>query len=74
MKRALVRAALLPTDARFRQWIGAPHRMLAAQYIRDNCCAGESRRLIADDPGCYEAFIRLETQFMIETNRMAVPR
>jgi len=83
MEKARLRSVLLAKDARFRAWAlpvprGGHNRPTAVeaaeQYIRNACCAGESRRLIAEDRACYEAFIRLETQYLIETNQMAVPR
>jgi hypothetical protein len=63
MERARTRAAMLCEDARFIAWIG-PCRE-AAQYIRNVCCAGESRRLIAEDETCYRAFIAMETDYLL---------
>jgi hypothetical protein len=78
MERARTRAALLPKDARFIAWIGpcreGKEDIEAAQYIRNVCCAGESRRLIAEDETCYRAFIAMETQYLVDTNQMAEPR
>jgi len=81
MEKARLRSVLLAKDARFWAWAPLPpeHQWMmseemAAQYIRDTCCAGESRRLIAEDRACYEAFIKMETTYMIETNQMAAPR
>ncbi len=77
MERARTRAALLAKDVRFMDWIDADYSADATgatRYIQDTCCAGESRRLIAEDRDCYEAFLRMETTYMIETNQMAEPR
>jgi hypothetical protein len=85
MERARTRAALLPKDARFQRWAiehgadvsiisGASDGEAAAIYIRDTCCASESRRLIAEDETCYRAFIAMETQYLVDTNQMAEPR
>ena len=83
MEKARLRSVLLAKDARFQAWaMPAPAQYgktlgvdvaLVEQYIRDICCAGESRRLIAEDRACYEAFIKMETTYMIETGQMAVP-
>jgi hypothetical protein len=85
MERARTRAALLAKDARFRAWVAqqrwnASHdddkasEDTAIKHIRDTCCAGESRKMIAEDEACYRAFIAMETQYLIETNQMAEPR
>jgi ferredoxin-thioredoxin reductase catalytic subunit len=78
MERARTRAALLPKDARFIAWIGpcreGKEDIEAAQYIRNVCCAGESRRLIAEDETCYRAFIAMETDFLISINALTEPR
>jgi hypothetical protein len=47
---------------------------MAIKHIQETCCAGESRKLIAEDRACYEAFLRLEAQYLIDTNQMAEPR
>jgi hypothetical protein len=84
MERARTRAALLPKDARFRGWVTWQRRNnvdgdisaedMAIKHIQETCCAGESRKLIAEDRACYEAFLRLEAQYLIDTNQMAEPR
>lgn len=83
MEKALVRAAKLPDDVRFRRWaipsieggrIRAEAKEYAIQFIRDTCCAGKSRKLIAEDRDCYEAFLRMETSYLIETGVLAEPR
>jgi hypothetical protein len=70
MERARTRAALLPKDARFILWVEdqrgyAPDEGGAEHYIRDTCCAGESRKLIAEDEMCYRAFIAMETDYLL---------
>jgi hypothetical protein len=82
MERARTRAALLPKDARFQSWAldqwGSEEDLsgedTVARHIRDICCAGESRKLIAEDKTCYRAFIAMETQYLVDTNQMAEPR
>jgi hypothetical protein len=78
MERARTRAALLAKDPRFIAWIGpcreGKEDIEAAQYIRNVCCAGESRRLIAEDETCYRAFIAMETDFLISINALTEPR
>jgi hypothetical protein len=82
MERARTRAALLPKDGRFIKWAiehGADVNDLSYEdatvfFIRDTCCAGESRKLIAEDETCYRAFISMETQYLVDTNQMAEPR
>jgi hypothetical protein len=74
MERARTRAALLPKDARFQQWVIDNHLVVdgllsneeaATFYIREYCCAGESRKLIAEDEACYRAFIAMETDYLL---------
>jgi hypothetical protein len=77
MERARTRAALLAKDARFQAWsIGGAQlgQESAEQYIRETCCAGESRKLIAEDEICYRAFIAMETDFLISINALTEPR
>jgi len=81
MEKARLRSVLLAKDARFQKWATPEWSSNnftptedAAQYIRDTCCAGESRRLIAEDRACYEAFLKMEGRYMEETGLMAVPR
>lgn len=83
MEKAVVRAALLPKDERFREWvcrnIGVPMVLpvaaeLAIDFIRDECCDGESRRRIGEDADCYLRFIKMETQFKADTGMLAEPR
>jgi hypothetical protein len=74
MERARTRAALLPKDARFQQWCDQINEIQAAHFLRDTCCAGESRKLIAEDETCYRAFIAMETDFLISINALTEPR
>jgi hypothetical protein len=82
MERARTRAALLPKDARFIKWAiehgadvnGLSYEDATVFFIQNTCCAGESRKLIAEDETCYEAFLRMETQYFVDTNQMAEPR
>jgi hypothetical protein len=84
MEQALIRAATLPRDARFRAWVGyvrsgsmeAPEATEhgAIEYIRDTCCAGGSRALIAEDGVAFEKFLRLEQDYLIAIGAAAEPR
>jgi hypothetical protein len=80
MQQALIRAARLPADERFRAWVAAEYGTsiveedTAVRYIQERCCAGESRRLIAEDPPCYQRYIAMETRFRIDVGEMAEPR
>lgn len=82
MEKAVVRAAQLPKDLRFRQWvclkkIGRHEDYgieASIRFIRDLCCAGRSRGFIADDPECYERFLAMETQYKMDTGQMAEVR
>lgn len=82
MEKALVRAARLSDDRRFCEWVGAQlyvdestaDEIDAIQFIRDTCCAGKSRKLIAEDPACYDAFVRMETEYLIAAGILAEPR
>lgn len=75
-EKARVRAGLLPKDARFQAWVcqfaGFPTD--GAQFIRDRCCFGESRKLIAEDLECLERFLAMETDYLVATGQMAEPR
>lgn len=79
-QQALIRAACLPKDDKFREWIAAGWGVsmvaeeTAADYIRDSCCGGGSRKLIAEDPACYQAFLALETEYKLATGQMAEVR
>ena len=84
MEKALVRSARLPKNTRFRGWVARQRwngvdddlsaEDTAVKHIRETCCAGESRKLIAEDRACYEAFIRMETSYLIETGILGAPR
>ena len=74
MEKARLRSVLLAKDIRFRDWLGANDEANAAHLIRIGCCAGESRRLIAEDEACYRAFLAMEGRYMEETGLMVVPR
>jgi hypothetical protein len=84
MEQALIRAAALPRDARFRAWVGyarsgsaeAPEATErgAIEYIRETCCAGGSRALIAEDGVAFEKFLQLEQDYLIAIGAAAEPR
>jgi len=78
-ERARIRAGTLPRDPRFRQWLARANggdpvdEDDAAQYIREACCDGNSRSMIATTPEYRAAFERLEDRYMVETGlRMEV--
>lgn len=84
MEQALIRAAALPRDAQFRAWVGymrsgalnAPEATErgAADYIREQCCNGDSRTLIGDDGEAFERFLALELDYRIAIGAAAEPR
>jgi len=65
MEKARLRSVLLAKDIRFRDWLGVNDEANAAHLIRTGCCAGESRRLIAEDDACYRAFLAMETDYLL---------
>lgn len=83
-EQARVRSALLPRDEQFRAWVAHERRwdaivevateQDAIEHIREKCCNGGSRSLIADDPECYDKFLALETEYLVAVGRMAEPR
>jgi hypothetical protein len=83
MERARTRAALLPKDARFQKWVIdrnwvaddlLSNEDAAAFYIREYACAGESRKLIAEDEACYRAFVAMETDYLLAIGALPEPR
>jgi len=75
---------LLPKDERFRAWTAqtrwngrdddAASEHTAIKHIRDTCCNGGSRSLIATDPECLKRFLAMETDYLIDTDQIARPR
>ncbi len=71
MQQALIRAARLPKDDRFRAWLASEWSVSsvtedsAIAYIQRECCEGESRSTIATDEACYERFLMLETDWKV---------
>lgn len=85
MEQALVRACRYSKDERFREWLrelwlehgegDEPVTVLEAEeHIRNTCCLGRSRGLIAEDQDCYQRFIAMETEYKIATGSLAEPR
>jgi hypothetical protein len=78
MQKAMIRAAELPRDERFRAWLGngdgVATERAAIDYIREYCCGGGSRSEIAEDQGCYEKFLAMEQEYKIATGLAAEPR
>ncbi len=79
-QQALIRAARLPKDDRFRAWLASKWGVSsvteegAISFIQRQCCHGESRSLIAEDPVCYDMFLRLETDWKLGTHLLPEPR
>jgi hypothetical protein len=86
MVQACTRAALLAKDIRFQAWaqehvhgekefgLATLTEAGAADYIRETCCNGGSRKLIATDPEAYRKFLALLTMFQIAVGEIAEPR
>lgn len=79
MGQALTRACLLADDLRFQQWVAGSTLCPASKddaesYVRIVCCGGRSRGLIAEDPECYQRYIKLETEFKIFAGELPEPR
>lgn len=85
-QRAVMRAAMLAKDVRFRAWIpqqddcpfGTPFDTVseteAEIYIRTRCCGSNSRKLIAEVPEYMDRFLMMETEFKIAVGEAAEPR
>lgn len=83
-ERAVIRAALLPKDERFRAWANRFFDFKgnyypfseegAAQFIREQCCFGNSRSLIAEHPEYMDRFLAMETEFKMDVGELARPR
>jgi hypothetical protein len=73
-EKAMARAGALAGDERFRHWAGAFNADDAAAYIRETCCNGQSRRLIAERADYLERFLAMETDFKIAIGEAAEPR
>jgi hypothetical protein len=84
MQQALVRAATLPRDERFRAWVGyarsgsseapAATEHGAIEYIRETCCEGGSRAQIAEDQAAFERFLGMEHDYLVAIGAAAEPR
>lgn len=85
MAQALTRSAMLVKDERFQGWAATQVRPEvfgleayteegAADFIRESCCEGRSRSLIAEDPEAYRKFLALETMFKIAVGEISEPR
>lgn len=77
-EQAVVRAAMLPKDREFQEWVAdrtagdwPATEQGATDYIR--WWIGCSRSLIAVAPEALAAFLTLETEFLMATGRMASP-
>ena len=80
-EQAVTRAAMLPKDRRFREWLteytgwlsGEMTEEEAAWSIRHECCV-DSRRELATDAGAYKAFLDLESAWLVASGQMAEAR
>lgn len=83
-EQAVTRAALLCQDVRFRAWVPAQWGCadqfqvvdddMAAEFIRERCCDGRSRKLIGEVPEYFDRFLALETSFRMDVGELARPR
>lgn len=78
-EKAVTRAALLCKDTRFQLWQGRNRRPKyrteehAAQFIRFHCGIG-SRAELATNPNALSRFLKLEAQYLADTNQIAEVR
>jgi hypothetical protein len=74
-ERAVIRAAILCSEPRFRIWMAGEDisTTAAAQMLRE-ACGVESRADIGKDPDALDRFVKLETEYLIEIGAMAAPR
>lgn len=85
-EQAVVRAAMLAQDQRFQVWATRQQSEAAfvqqlymdeeeaADFIRDICCGGNSRRLIAEHPEALDKFLAMELSYRIAIGEVAEPR
>lgn len=86
MEKALIRAARLPKDPRFREWAtrqiygagkhvgGSISEDEATTFIRERCCDGHSRNTIPEHPEYYDRFMDMETAYLMWAGVLAEPR
>ena len=70
--RAVTRAAILCNDWKFIRWYGCADAQQATEKLR--AALGGSRKNIAADAWFYEAFIKIETDFRMDSGLMAARR
>ena len=81
-EQAVVRAALLAKDKRFRAWLTAKYYQgtsivdedVAAHAIRSICCDCDSRKLIGEVPEYMDRFLTMETEFKMDVGELPRPR
>jgi hypothetical protein len=71
--QAVTRAALLPSDERFRKWASVGSQGHAEAFIR-SWCHVKSRREIAEQEPALERFLEMELTYLTETGQMAEAR
>jgi hypothetical protein len=74
-ERAVIRAAILCAEPRFRIWMAGENISTneAAVMLRE-ACGVASRGDIAKDPAALDKFLKLETDYLLEIGAMAAPR
>jgi hypothetical protein len=70
MKRAVMRAGMLPNDPQFIDWVSRKSELSAVDFIRNECDV-ESRSEIATDENAFHAFMRMEREFLVWAGRAA---
>jgi hypothetical protein len=80
-EQAVTRAALLPKDPKFREWLAEHTGWLSGEMTEEDAawslrheCSATSRREIATDVEVYRRFIALETAYLASTGQMAEAR
>jgi hypothetical protein len=74
-ERAVIRAAILCSEPRFRIWMAGEDISTneAAAMLRE-ACGVASRGDIAKDPAALDKFLKLETDYLLEIGAMAAHR
>jgi len=80
-EQAVTRAAMLPKDRRFREWLTEYTGWLSGEMTEEEAawsirheCGVDSRRELATDAGAYKAFLALESAWLVASGQMAEPR
>jgi len=80
-EQAVTRAAMLPKDRRFREWLTEYTGWLSGEMTEEEAawsirheCGVDSRRELSTDAGAYKAFLALESAWLVASGQMAEPR